>query len=71
MRHILLSYAVLQRRPDTSLSRIRMRRYRGLLRLSGAFSRHQFSAAYTISIFEFDFRQGHPAGMDFCVLVKL
>jgi len=27
---------------------------------SGAFSRHQFSADYTISMFEFDFRQGQP-----------
>jgi hypothetical protein len=35
-----------------------MRRYRGLFRLSGAFSYHQFSADYTINMFEFDFRQG-------------
>ena len=30
----------------------------GLFRLSGAFSRHQFSAHYTVSMFGFDFRQG-------------
>jgi hypothetical protein len=42
--------------PDTSISE--MRRHRGLLRLSGAPSRNQSSANYTISKFEFDFRQG-------------
>jgi hypothetical protein len=37
-----------------------MRRYRGLIRPSGAFSRHQFSVDYTITMFGFDFRQGQP-----------
>src|ERR1700730_10151515 len=32
-----------------------MRRYRGLFRLSGAFSRYPFSADYTISMLGFDF----------------
>jgi hypothetical protein len=31
---------------------------RGLFRLSDAFSRHQFSTDYTISMFGFDLRQG-------------
>jgi hypothetical protein len=35
-----------------------MRRCRVLFRLSDAFSRRQFSADYTISMFGFDFRQG-------------
>jgi hypothetical protein len=30
----------------------------GLFRLPGAFSRHEFSADYTISMFGFNFRQG-------------
>src|SRR3984893_9327752 len=38
-----------------------MRRYHGLFRPSGTFFRHQFSADYTISMFGFDFRQGHGA----------
>ena len=38
-----------------------MRRYRGLFKPSGAFSRHQFSADYTITMFGFDFRQGQAA----------
>jgi hypothetical protein len=37
-----------------------MRRYRGLFRPSGAFSRHQFLPDYTISTFGFDFRQPMP-----------
>jgi hypothetical protein len=36
----------------------RMRRYDGMFRLPCAFSRHEFSADYTISMFGFDFRQG-------------
>ena len=45
----------------------------GQLRLSGAFSRHQFSGDYTISMFGFNFRQGQPLrgrvrlGVDFVV----
>jgi hypothetical protein len=35
-----------------------MRRCRGLFKPSGAFSRHQFSADYIITMFGFDFRQG-------------
>jgi hypothetical protein len=35
-----------------------MRRCRGLFRLLGTFSRHQFSADYTITMFRFDFREG-------------
>jgi NADH:flavin oxidoreductase / NADH oxidase family len=42
-------------------SRRTMRRCRGLFRLSGAFCRRQFSADYTINMFEFDFRQGQQA----------
>src|SRR5450759_2832405 len=38
-----------------------MRWYRGLFRLSGAFSRYQFSADYTASTFGFDLRQGQWA----------
>ena len=38
-----------------------MRHCRVLFRLSGAFSRRQFSADYTISMFGFDFRQGQAA----------
>ena len=36
-----------------------MRRCRGLFRPSDAFFRLQFSADYTITMFGFDFRQGH------------
>jgi hypothetical protein len=36
-----------------------MRRYRGLFRPLGAFTRAQFSADYTISMFGFNLRQGH------------
>jgi hypothetical protein len=35
-----------------------MHRYRGLFRLKGEFTQHQFSADYTISMLGFDFRQG-------------
>jgi hypothetical protein len=35
-----------------------MRRYRGLFRPLGAFTRAQFSADYTISMFGFNLRQG-------------
>ena len=48
-----------QKITNLELTPIRMRRYRGPFRLWGAFCRHQFSADYTISMFEFDFRQGH------------
>jgi len=56
----------LQKSPTSRLSTPirRMRPYRELLGLSGAFSRHQLSADYTISIFGFDFRQGQEV---FCL----
>ena len=38
-----------------------MRRYRGLFRPLGAFTRAQFSADYTISMFGFNLRQGQPS----------
>ena len=58
LRHILLSYMEYYNDARTHLFlNLRMRRYRGLFRPLGAFSRHQFSADYTISMFGFDFRQ--------------
>ena len=39
------------------------RRSRDLFRRLGAFSRHQFSADYTIGMFGFDFRQGQASKM--------
>ena len=42
-----------------------MRRCHGLFRPSGAFSRHQFSADYTITMFGFDFRHGQVPVLDF------
>jgi len=40
------------------------RRCRGLFRPSDAFFRLQFSADYTITMFGFDFRQGHAAVLE-------
>jgi hypothetical protein len=42
----------------------RMRRYDGMFRLPGAFSRHEFSADYTISMFGFDFPTGTGVKID-------
>src|SRR5450631_4596389 len=41
-----------------------MRQYRGLFRPLGAFTRHQFSADYTITMSGFDFRQRHRSTFD-------
>jgi hypothetical protein len=41
-----------------------MRRYDEMFRLPGAFSRHKFSADYTISIFGFDFPTGTGVKID-------
>jgi hypothetical protein len=41
-----------------------MRRYRGLFRPLGAFTRAQFSADYTISMFGFNLRQGQAADVE-------
>ena len=57
LRHMLLSYLAYYNGARTHLSL--KRRYRGLFRPLGAFTRAQFSADYTISMFGFDFRQGH------------
>jgi hypothetical protein len=43
----------------------RMRQYRGLFRPLGAFTRHQFSADYTMTISGFDFRQRQVLAMLF------
>jgi hypothetical protein len=42
----------------------RMRRYDGMFRLPGAFSRHGFSADYTIIMFGFDFPTGTGVKID-------
>jgi hypothetical protein len=41
-----------------------MRRYDGMFRLPGAFSRHGFSADYTIIMFGFDFPTGTGVKID-------
>ena len=49
LKHTSFLFGLLQRRPETSLFELRMRRYCGLFRPSDAFSPHLFSAEYTIS----------------------
>ena len=49
LKHTSFLFGLLQRRQETSLFELRMRRYCGLFRPSDAFSPHLFSAEYTIS----------------------
>ena len=56
LRHMLLLSMDYYNKARIHQSWTRMRRYRWLFRLLGAFTRTQSSAVYTITLFGFDFR---------------